>query len=200
MADNAARSFVESIDWRGFLEGAVLLVIDCHTLDVHWLGQGRTDLASVLGLPTATWAATGSGFTQPIFKAPRLHSEAAGGMVEGFKPTIDKNQLREGERLVLSGRLTDVNAEAVGQAVIALVGTHETTLSDADGRVLFLITIPPGEALELQVSTPSGGVLHKVVNLRGSAHLLTPNDSLGANSFYEGQRVWRSSFSLSMTA
>lgn len=156
--------------------------------------------AGVLSLPAATWAATRSSFTQAIAGEPSVHQEAAGAPVEGFTSKIDKSQLREGERLILSGRLTDVNAEAIAQAVITLVGTQTTTLSDADGRFLFLITVPADDDLELQVSTPSGRVLHKVVNLLGCAHPSAPHDRVAANSHYEGQRVWRSSFSLSMTA
>lgn len=113
---------------------------------------------------------------------------------------LDKSQLRVGERLILSGRLTDVNTEAIAHAVITLPGIQTTTLSDADGRFLFLITVPPGDDLELQIRTPSGGVLHKVVNLLGSAHPSALHDSVAASSHYEGQRVWRSSFSLSMMA
>lgn len=75
--------------------------------------------------------------------APSLPSAAAESLMAGFTSKIDKNQLRIGARLILSGRLTDVNTEAIAHAVIALIGIQTTSLSDADGRFLFLITVPP---------------------------------------------------------
>jgi hypothetical protein len=156
--------------------------------------------AAALSVPKVTWAVSGQRYTQAVASPPVLLPEAAAGRIESFASELDPSQLRAGERLILSGRLTDVNAGAIAHAVIAVVGIQATTLSDADGRFLFFTTVPRGDRLELQVSAPSGGVLRKVVNLLASTHPSAPHDSVAANSLYEGQQVWRSSFSLSMTA
>jgi hypothetical protein len=156
--------------------------------------------ASFLGLPAATWAAGRPSFNQAKAGVPEMLPETVLAHVEGFTSEIDKSQLREGERLILSGRLTDVDAKAIAHAVITLVGIQTTTLSDVDGRFLFFATVPRGDSLELRVRTTSGRVLHKVVSLLGSVHPSAPRDCVVANSLYEGQGVWRSSFSLSMTA
>ncbi len=127
-----------------------------------------------LGLPLASWAAIASNTAE--------------------------QSLPVGQRLILSGRLTDARGVAVAKATIALNRPDETTLSDADGRFMMITTVPVAQDLELVVTSESGQIVHQSLALFGSVHSGATTEWVTATTLYEGDRVWRSSVALSMAA
>ena len=158
-----------------------------------------------------------------VMKGAALRAQTPGQLVEGLAIESGEGHAHSahvwgGERLVLSGRLTGPNGEAIARAVIGLSSLTKsgmTALTDADGRFMFVTTAPAEDHLDLQVTTPSGQVSQRVVPLSGQTCASDHKDSFAAIGSDEGsdegsdagshagrhanQRVWRSGFSLSVT-
>jgi hypothetical protein len=159
--------------------------------------------AGTLSLPLASWAAT----SQSSKASPTWHS---GRVPEAIELKVSGDQVGEslevgvagasGQRLVLSGRITGTRGRALAGVKVMLKGLTEQTVSDADGRFLIITTVPEGDRLELLFRAESGQTLQKTVRLFGPLPLSAVNDSLSASTLYEGHRVWRSSFNLSLSA
>jgi hypothetical protein len=111
-----------------------------------------------------------------------------------------ERSLPVGQRLILSGRLTDARGVAVAKATVALNRSDQTTLSDADGRFMMITTVPATQDLELMVTSESGQIVHQSLALFGFTHPGVTDERVAANTQYEGDRVWRSSVALSMAA
>ena len=105
-----------------------------------------------------------------------------------------------GQRLILSGRLTDARGVAVAKATIALNRLDQTTLSDADGRFMMITTLPSAQDLEFVVTSESGQIVHQSLDLFGSVYPSATTQRVAAYTRYEGDSVWRSSVALSMAA
>jgi hypothetical protein len=160
--------------------------------------------ASTLSLPLASWAATtrssralppawwSDGVSEAI--EPKVSGEHVGEIAEvGFATAA-------GQRLVLSGRVTDIRGGARAGVDVMLKDFSAVAVSDADGRFLIITTVPEGDRLELLFRAESGQTLQKSVSLFGPLQHSAVSDSLSASTLYEGHRVWRSSFNLSMSA
>jgi hypothetical protein len=159
--------------------------------------------ASTLSLPLASWAATSqSSNASPAWRGDRVS--------EAIEPKVSADHVGEmaevglataaGQRLVLSGRVTGTRGSALAGVDVMLKGFTAVTVSDADGRFLMITTVPEGDRLELLFRAVSGQTLQKSVSLFGPLPLSAVSDSLSASTLYEGHRVWRSSFNLSMSA
>ncbi len=157
--------------------------------------------AGALSFPVVSLAVAGPN---PVVKAPALPAQTLGQLIKGFAAESveghgDAAPAWEGEGLVLSGRLTGLNGEAIARAAIGLTATGMTTHSDADGRFMFVTTAPASDHLDLQVITPSGQTLQEVVPLLGSSCASGPEHSLASITRSADQRVRRSSVCLSIT-
>ena len=137
------------------------------------------------GLPSAGLAAGASHTVLQAGRTPHLPAAQVG----------DK-----GDKLVLSGRLTDANGGDVASAAIELTGTGLTTVSDADGRFLLVTAAPAAVPVQLQVTTRSGYVLRRLVDTTADADSPrssgTPNGTLAIAL----QCVWRTIVDLSLAA
>jgi hypothetical protein len=158
--------------------------------------------AGALALPLSAWATPDIGVSvlgspaNPMRVAPLTPNAMPGFAEQG-------EAFGEGQRLILSGRLTDQQGEAITGAVVELALENVSTLSDADGRFMMIATVPVGQMLALRVTTPEGQTQRKYLRLRDSAAALSMPahlDALLADCRYEGERVWRSNFSVRLTA
>lgn len=157
--------------------------------------------AGLLGFPVFSMAVAEPN---PVVKAPALPAQTPGQRIKGFAAeSVDGHghaaPAWEGEGLVLSGRLTDLNGEAIARAAIGLTATGMTTHSDADGRFMFVTTAPASDHLDFQVTTPSGQTWQEVVPLLGSTCSSGPEHSLASITLSANQRVRRSSVCVSIT-
>jgi hypothetical protein len=103
----------------------------------------------------------------------------------------------------MSGRLTGLNGTAISGAMVELTQENVSTRSDADGRFMLMTTVPPDQTVALLVTAQSGASLTRYIRLAGRTSALSMPahlDAFVADMSHEGQRVWRSSFSLQMTA
>jgi hypothetical protein len=90
-----------------------------------------------------------------------------------------------------------------GQAAIEFAVEKLSTISDVDGRFMMITMLPAGQMLALRVATLAGQTHSKYIRLHGQAQaqcMPAHLDAVLADCSCEGERVWRSNFSLRLTA
>ena len=144
---------------------------------------------------------TGAGaLGSPLLGLPLLGLPLVGLPSTGHAAGASHIALQAGDKLVLSGRLTDANGAAVTSAAIELTGTDLTTVSDADGRFLFLAAAPATVPVELQVTTRSGYVLRRLVHTTADADAPQSSGTPSGTLAIALQCVRRTSVDLSFAA
>ena len=158
--------------------------------------------ASALALPLVAWATPRVGVSVVDTSAETLNGATpAPSSVAEF--AAQSQGFGEGQRLIFSGRLTDQQGEAIAGAVIELAVENLSTISDADGRFMMISTVPTGQMLVLRVAALAGQTHSKYIRLNHPADALPMPahlDAVLADCRHEGERVWRSNFSIHLTA